>query len=391
MKKFLFFVILALNAGISSAQIKYEPGYIISNDGLRMSCEIRNLDWKGNPTSFEYRSSGTTEVKVPRIADVAEFGIDDGVTYQRHTVDMDRSTDMVERMDDKRNPVFKSETLFLRLLVSGKAVLLQYEEGNLQRFFYSIDKSPVQQLVYKRYMVGVSNDNVGINELYKQQILNEMKCASISKKDIERLDYKRSDLTKIFSKYNQCDGSAASGENAEEESVINMTLRPGLTYNSLKISDNTGTTTDFGRNASFRVGFEIENVLPFNKGLWALTLEPAYQKYSATQGNITVNYQSFDIGVGVRRYLFKNGNNKLYANLGFVYGIPLAADQAIQFPLFSLKVSSGINVAAGVGYIMNRFSAELNYAFGRGIMGEYVNYSSSYKGPALLVGYRISK
>lgn len=391
MKKITLITFLVLGAGLVSAQIKFEPGYIISNDGQRMACEIRNMDWKSNPKSFEYRSVGGTESKTESIENVAEFGVTGGSTYRRHTVNIDRSTDIIERMDANRNPVFTSETLFLRLLIDGKAALYQYEDGNLLRFFYSVEQSPVQQLVYKRYLVGESGGQAGQNELYKQQILNELKCASITKSDIERISYQRDDLMKLFQKFNECHGvSVATNEAVRPPAKVNLRIRPGLTYNSLKISDGT-QTTDFGSAASFRIGFEVETVMPFNNGLWAIVVEPAYQSYSSKSGSVTVDYKSIDIGVAARRYLKVSGDNKLYASLGFVYALPLAADKAIQFPGFSLKVSSGVNATLGVGYIMNRFSAEINYAFKRGIMGEYAYYTSNYSGPAFIVGYRVSK
>ncbi len=391
MKKITLITFLVLGAGLVSAQYKFEPGYLISNDGQRMACEIKDMDWKSNPKSFEYRSVGGTESKTESMENVAEFGITGGSTYRRHTVNIDRSTDLVERLDGNRNPVFARETLFLRLLIDGKATLYQYEDGNLLRFFYSVEQSPVQQLVYKRYLVGESGGQAGQNDLYKQQILNELKCASITKSDIERISYLRDDLMKLFQKFNECHGeSVATNEVVKQPGKVNLRIRPGLTYNSFKYSSSV-QNVDFGSSASFRIGFEIETVLPSNKGLWAIVVEPAYQSYSSKSGSVTIDYKSIDMGIIVRRYLPVAGENKLYASLGLVYGLPLSADTAIKYPAFTLKVSSGINVTLGVGYIMNRFSAEINYAFKRGIMGDYSLYTSNYSGPAFILGYRVSK
>ena len=39
----------------SYSQITFEKGYFISNDGIKTECFIKNLDWRNNPTEFEYK------------------------------------------------------------------------------------------------------------------------------------------------------------------------------------------------------------------------------------------------------------------------------------------------------------------------------------------------
>ncbi len=167
--------------------------------------------------------------------------------------------------------------------------------------------------------------------------------------------------------------------------VFNLTVRPGLTFNSLKSGP-----ADYGSVPSFRIGFEIEKVLPFSKGLWAVTFEPAYQSYSSTRGIISIDYKSIDLGINFRRYFFSGESGKFYVNAGFVYGIPLAVDQSFKvWGTVGSIVTSGANVEVGAGYVMKRLSAELNYAFGRDILTTISE--SSYGGPSLIVGYRLSK
>ena len=57
MKKKLFFlltIILSLN---SYSQVSFEKGYHIDNNDQKISCLIKNLDWKNNPTKFEFKLS----------------------------------------------------------------------------------------------------------------------------------------------------------------------------------------------------------------------------------------------------------------------------------------------------------------------------------------------
>lgn len=197
-------ILFACHCGM--AQIAFEPGYIISSDGKRTECEIKNMDWKSNPTSFEYRVNGTEATG--GLETISEFGITKGSVFRRFTVLLDRSSNDVESLTMERNPQFKQETLFLRFLVSGKAELYMWDDQGLIRFFYRFGQPDVSQLVYKRYnqkgKSGYPSGYVLENEQYKQQLLMELTCPSISKKDVQRLKYERPHLMKFFERYNRC-------------------------------------------------------------------------------------------------------------------------------------------------------------------------------------------
>lgn len=395
MKKYPFILVLAFCVNSTLAQIKFEPGYIVSNDGQRTECEIRNVDWESNPTTFQYRIAGG-ETQEGTLQSVQEFGIAGGALFRRFTVDIDRSSDIVARLSKERSPEFKSETIFLKQLTTGKAVLYEYIDAGLKRYFYSVEEKAPQQLVYKRYM---QMDKTGryesgyaaANEQYKQQILNDLACPSISRKEVEGLKYERKPLVKIFGEYNSCTGTAVAAP-AEETpaSQTHLTIRPGLFSNGFYVDDGA-TRTEFDKALSFRIGAELEVVMPFNKGLWSTTFEPAYQSYSSktSNGSVTIDYKSIDLGVSLRRYIFIKKSGSLYANIGFVYAIPISGKDAIKVGPLPLDISTGVNLTAGVGYRMGKFSAEFNYAFSRGLLGDYSAYTSGYRGPGLILGYRI--
>jgi hypothetical protein len=395
MKKYQLIVLSLMVATGSLAQIKFEPGYFIANDGQRTECEIRNVDWENNPTSFQYRINGG-EAQDGVMQGVREFGLTGGSVFSRFTVDMDRSSDIINNLSKERSPEFKSETLYLRRLVVGKAILYEYFESGLRRYFYSMNDGAPTQLVYKRFMQSDPSGRyetgyASSNELYKQQIFNDLKCASISQREVTNLKYERSPLMKIFLKFNECTGTAvAPAEATKRKSEVHLTLRPGLFSNGMYI-DNGTTRTELDKALAFRFGAELEMVLPFNKGLWSTTFEPVFQTYSSSSstGTITVDYKSIDLTVNLRRYLFIKENGSLYLNIGAAYGLPLGGKGAIKIGNSSLDISAGINITAGLGYRMGKVSAEFNYAFGRGVLGNYVIYDSGYGGPGLILGYRL--
>ncbi len=388
--------ILVLTFQMALAQIVFEPGYFIGNDGQRTQCEIRNVDWDSNPATIQYRVAGGA-TQEGTIGTVAEFGITRGATFRRFTVGIDRSTDVTQSLTKDRNPSFKNETLFLRQLSSGKATLYEYVDKGLKRFFYTMDGQSVpRQLVYKRYMQMSATGNyetgyAATNEQYKQQLFMDLKCQTISQKYAESLKYDRGSLMKFFTKYNQCTGTAVETYEPEvRESAVHFTLRPGLLYNSFSI-DNGTTKREFDAAISLRFGVEMEIVMPFNKGLWSATFEPAYQGYSSTVPGTTfaVDYKAIDLSLSARRYLFIKESGSLYINLTFTYSLPLGGKEAITSSGTPLDISSSTNIGAGIGYRSGKFSGEFNYAFGRGLMGEYAFWQSSYGGPGLILGYQI--
>src|SRR5690606_726233 len=151
MKKLLGLVILAMLSIHAYGQIKFEEGYFIDNQGNRIDCLIKNTDWKNNTLSFEYKASENASVQQADIEDVQEFGVLEYMRYKRFTVEIDRSSKNVNALSTKKQPEFNTETLFLRQLIQGNANLYVYEDGNLKRYFFSVNDASVNQLIYKTY------------------------------------------------------------------------------------------------------------------------------------------------------------------------------------------------------------------------------------------------
>ncbi|MCK5441175.1 MAG: tRNA modification GTPase, partial [Maribacter sp.] len=202
MKKLLLITLLLFFSLSISAQINYEPGYFINNEGQRTSCLIRNVDWKNNPTSFEYKLSENSDSQKASIETVIEFGIVDEVRYERHTVKINRSSDDSSALERDRSVDFKEEQLFLKVLVEGEATLYYYENKNLRRFFFNPQNSHLEQLVYKRYRKSATE--IRENTQFKQQLWNNFQCESISRNEINKLSYKEDNLVRLFRKFNVC-------------------------------------------------------------------------------------------------------------------------------------------------------------------------------------------
>ena len=388
----------------SYSQIYFENGYYINNLNQKIECQIKNEDWKNNPTEFEYKVSGTSESQKAQIGAVKEFAIYKGSKHIRATVHIDRSRDDVQNLTLDRNPLFKTEELFLKVLIEGQANLYEYVDGNLKRYFFNVENSDIEQLVFKKYKL--LDNKIGANNQFKQQLWKDLQCSSITLNDVERLSYKKNELIKFFEKYYQCSNLELTSHIPQASSDwFQVSLRPRVSYSSLSIRSNPSSSkdTDFGNKLGVGMGLEFEFILPFNKNKWAIILEPTYQSYVADQtkdaANVSggklmaeVDYKSIEIPFGLRHYFFLNDTSKLFLNISYVFD--MAIDSSLELKrgdgviIDDMKVNASNYLAIGAGYKLNdKYSVELRYFTNRTILGDYVFWHSDYKSMSLIFGY----
>lgn len=396
MRKQLLTILTAILSINCYSQISFEKGYFINNNEQKIECLIRNKDWKNNPTKFVYRLSENAEQKKADIKLVREFGIYNYSKYIRSTVNIDRSSKDLNDLSTNRNPTFKEEVLFLKVLVEGQSNLYQYEDGNLVRYFYSKENSNnIEQLIFKNYKS--SGDLLRENNRFKQQLLSELKCQHIKTKDIEKISYEKGDLVNIFVQYNQCNNSEiVNFEEKQKKDLFNLTPRLGLNSSSLSIQNAISSSRDvnFGNKLKFRFGLEAEIILPFNKSKWAIIIEPTYQYFKSekelSNSSAKVDYTSIEFPIGIRHYFFLNNDSKLFINGLYILDFPI--NSTILYNTGTeIEITKSTNLGFGIGYKQNdKYSLELRYDKSRGgILSNYPSYSSDYNTLSVILGYVI--
>jgi hypothetical protein len=407
------FIILALAFAWTQAfsQIVFEPGYLINNDGEKLECFIRNVDWANNPTAFEYKTDNDASIQKASIDNVREFGINGVSRYVRATVNMDKSSNEAGKLSTEINPVFHEETIFLKVLVEGEASLFVYTNANLTRFFYQTNESPIAPLVYKSFVI---SNKIGHNNTFRQQILTGLSCEQISRKQVENLNYQKSDLEKVFATYNACTNSEYIVYDIKKtrRDNLNLSLRPGLNFSNLSIMHSMDQSagiiliTDFGNEFTFRFGAEAEVILPFNKGKWSFIVEPTYQYFTSEKTTLThsvmggslttkINYHSIELPIGVRHYIFLGNQSKISADISYVFDFT-NNNREIQYTRIdgslyrALTLGSGKNFGLGLGYtIRDKYSIGMKYQTSREILGKYYYFRSSYNTITMILGYRL--
>jgi len=255
------------------------------------------------------------------IKDVAEFGVNGKLRYVRDIVQIDRASSELDDLNYYRNPDFKAELLFLKVLIQGQASLYLYEDTSLKRFFYQLGDADIQQLIYKKYLVG--EGQIKENNTFRNQLSSVLDCTDMKSGIIQKLRYRLSDLADIFQEYNNCSGALSQSYVPEKsKQVLNIYLRPGINYTSLKTNllISNSILLEYDAQPEFRFGVELEFILPFNKGKWAATIEPTYhtfqdqvvQDFTFTRREYLTKYRIIEIPLGMRHYFFLSDDSKLF-------------------------------------------------------------------------------
>ena len=363
------FIGLLLVLGIETfGQTHFKKGYFIDDTDTKTECFIKDVDWYSHPTSFLYKLTEDGAVKDVGIETIKGFGIGEAIKYIREEVKVDYSSNNINELSVVKNPEFEDATLFLRVLVEGDASLYMYRLGSLVRFFYSLGDSPIEQLVYKQYIVDPDGLKYAHNDYYKQQLYLTLKCDALSESVFESLNYIRKDLERLFKKYNSCNGYQFKVYEAKKRVQAHFAIRPGVNISSFKTTNPAfrQLAADFGTQMVYRVGGELEIVLPFNNSKWNFIFEPSYEYFKAevmsdlsdneyTHSYIcNVDYKTLVLPVGVRYYMFVNDDFKLFANMSLngVFPINSSFSQKREDTgsLYYSDISSwGTRLALGMG------------------------------------------
>jgi hypothetical protein len=255
-------------------------------------------------------------------------------------------------------------------------------------------------LIYKKYLK--SENLVAENNMFRQQLFNNLQCKSISSGDLENLIYSERKLTELFIKYNTCKGAYYDNEEKmEQKGIYHLNLRAGITINSFKIPSRGITNIspyefDFGTIIGFQFSIEAEYIFPFNKNKWSFIIEPTYNFFESESTSlnyfpetVTLSYKTFELPFGIRYYLFLNNTSKLFINALFVPIFDLNSKFTTSRPGFEFE--NGTNMSFGLGYnYNNKYSIEVRYDTGRGkLFPDSNNFSTEFNSFSLILGINV--
>lgn len=393
-------------------QTSFQKGYIINNSGKKIQCyiEIEGKTYAQNPTFINYKISENSKILEGNISSIKEFGIPEITKFIRTKVNIDQSSSKTANLSTIKAPIFVEKEVFLKVLIDGPTSLFSFIKKKEIRFFYKTDYKAIEPLIYKKYID--TDDQVRINNQYKQQLWNNLKCPKITMNSINKVHYDTKSLTKFFIAYNECaDLNYINYSSLEDLNSLNLTAKLGINSSSLSIM-NSGINikdTEFDSEISFNVGVEIEIALPHKKNKWALVIEPSFHflkaekrinidpSYSIGSSDVvTANYKALEIPIGFRHNMFLNKDSKLFLDAFISPNLSLNSeidferhtDNYLDLEIYDLEIKSSFNFVVGMGYRYdNKYSLELRYKKNPNLLNYYNYWESDYNQISLILGY----
>ncbi|MEE9407213.1 MAG: outer membrane beta-barrel protein [Polaribacter sp.] len=383
---------IALFIGLNTiAQIKFEKGYIINNNGEKIDCLIKNEDWLHNPLTFLYKKDNNSKEIIGNLNSIKEFSVNGYSKYKRFKVNIDKSKTNINQLSRKRTYDFVMETLFLKVLIEGKANLYVYDEGDIIKYFYKKENASIHQLEYKEYLN--SKNYLAKNKNYLTQLRIDVSCDNVNYKNVI---YKKNSLVNYFLTYNNCNGVnnlTKDYTKSVNKNKFNINIKLGVGQSSTTFTNDLFGYSDIESSGiNFRAGVEGEYILPFNKNKWSIFVEPTYQTYkSEIEGNQSgeISYSSIELPFGIKYYMFLNDSSKLFISGAYVLDFTMNSE--IDFKnIGDLDIETTTSYLIGFGYNYNdKYTLEARFNSGRDLTQNYTYWQTNYTSFSIVLGYNI--
>lgn len=399
MKKNLFYILMLFSL-TTVAQTKFESGYYIKNNGEKINGLIKNIDWKNNPSSIDFKANEESVSQTITIQNAKEFAINDKVKFIRETVSIDQSSQNDYTLSTSSEPIFKEETVFLRVMVEGVSNLYFYESENTTKFFYS-NNDKVEQLVFKRYY---KDSDIALNEGYKRQLYINFKCSTEDKNKIEKLKYKEDDLVEYFTQTNNCKsgttGKTVVAKREKIETHLRANILGSMTGGAYNLSNgNIRGNYTLDSKIALSFGFEVEFVFPFNNREWSIIFDPSFvskkdeiniHKPMLTNPDYTIKSDVFMIRlpIGIRKYFPINEDNKIFANASANFNLSTSKIDFDQDRPSADESYSSTNFSIGIGYQFRRYTVELRSFLKTDVINHTESEDFYITQTSLKLGYR---
>ncbi len=403
-KPILCFLLILICATVCSAQVNFDKGYYIDNENNRIEGLIKNYDKRNNPSKIIFKNSDKGSVQELTIAIVSEFGVNNTSKFIRRTVNIDQSSQNTNTLGKNREPNFENKTIFLKTLIDGQSSLYSFINENRELFFFTTADGTIEQLVYKRYLL--DRNKLRENTAYREQLLENLQCKLFSYTQMQQVNYTKDDLTKVFTKHNECVNQEYSNfTERNEKTNFNLSLRPRLNYSSATTPVRTFESVNLTmeEKQGFGFGIETEVVLPINKNKWSIIAEFAYQNYEAENSfendnisggilNSKIIYSSIEVPFGFRYYMFLSKDSKLFINTTYIFDFTLKNEfeftRADETVLRSGEFTTLGSFSGGFGYkYLDKFSLELRLLT---VSKRAINFSDSeFNSFSVIFGYTL--
>jgi len=282
-------------------------------------------------------------------------------------------------LDNTFEIISEVKTVFLRQLVDGIVKLYIYSGGEKTIFFFETPNHQLEQLIFKKYLVGTSNLNY--NRTYLTQLKNFISCNNKEPK----VSYTVGSLSNYFLKSNKCKGDSNATILNKKKFKINVNILLGVNYSNINVENNYAfgpQKAQFQNKFSLQFGINIEGYIPSKeKNYFSPYLSINNRTYHTKQKIRTVNfdvkYSGIEITPGIRYYYNLKNDTYIFGDLGAAYNLRtselLISDLFNSDDTYSFFKTNKPILVFGAGYKFDRFSILLKYYFPIKFKGDYLS------------------
>ncbi len=338
MKRTAFFLILLVSSGLHlHAQSVRKKALVVNNAGDTLQGWIAYKNWRKNPISFDFfpdsvlKSSTSYQVK-----DIPFFAIAGQDSYARAIVNKDNRPVKVPDLLPESESLSSTDTVWLRrLLYDGKVELYMFTDAK-NHFYIHTDRG-FEELEYR---VSSRGTEMFTQRGYIKQLkllLESTRSISLELlNQIDRTDYKESDLVKIVKKINEALGSSYMEEKSTAKILTHFFAGAGGGYSVLRLSGNYPSFENMAFSGSFvpfaTAGMDISASRNLQDLIFRLELSYTSASHRAeghrkmSIGSPEITYTSYEVqqsniapSLAVLYNFLRNDSRKIYLGLGAAY------------------------------------------------------------------------
>jgi hypothetical protein len=325
MKYYLLLFFIAVFQ-FSIAQVEYEKGYVVENNGDTIQCFIKNFDWAKPPNEIEIKKLESDKSNIKTIMEIQSFEIYNSSKYIRKTIMIDKSMNDSIRITTEKNPIWINSTLFVQVLIEGEANLYSISNKDEEYFYYSFNNDSIHPLICKKYYTNQEKNVIATNNLFRSQLWNNIKYDGLEIKTLQAIDYNKESLIKYFKKYNESKGKKYKIYfKSREKPIISVRILGG-NYNTHSTISSIliwpYKEEKFSSNNGFHFGVEFETIFPINRRRFAFVFQPIYEHFYVNYSNknnikYIISYNCLNFPIGARYYIIKKKNIGLSISMFF--------------------------------------------------------------------------
>ena len=407
-------VLFLLFINSSFAKKTILPAYIITNEKDTIDGFIDFKEWKINPNQILFKKSSSDKGVNYSPINITEFSVSDEI-YKSAIVKVEQSSIKTNELSD--NPVlkYKTDTVFLQAIITGKKELFFLKDNRGKDHFYIKEGSDYNWLIHKKYYRDVDGKKlIATNNKYIGQLILYLdNCNSINS-ILSAATYDQNSLREVFQKYYECTDSRMVYQVEKTKLRVDLGALAGVSLTKLKFNGSEPhlTEVDFPLSTNFMGGISANLFFPRNLGRWSINNELIFTSLS-TNANYEEyfhenRYVTYETSLGFTYLKLNNmlrGNFKidkvlLFFNVGISNGFVIASTNELKKTsvLFDQKridvgpamehtrtYEQGLIFGFGAGY--KKFSGEFRYELGNG-MSNYSDVSSVTNRYYFFLSYR---